>query len=274
MKRKIISAILISSLLISVAACDSQSGKQSDPTTSKADGQFETESQMVPDMSEPNQSIAESNNTTEAESSETTAAVSGGYEAYGYHFPMDINLEDYIFASAVDGSPCLNLYKMAEDYGWRPHRVNGDYSYGNDPSVDWYEYDFGDGNIMLFFIAPEGSRSNPLGRSQVNMICYDFAEYPIPYDVHSGTKCYDYDTQNNPQFRSSIISVPNHSSDTDWLSLYGGPQNGALTREDAIIVAYMITVGPQHPGENPFYYSDFIDSGYDTPTSGEYKLPY
>ena len=68
----------------------------------------------------------------------------------------------------------------------------------------------------------------------------------------------------------SVCSRVNESNS----SHYGGPQNGALTREDAIIVAYMITVGPQHPGENPFYYSDFIDSGYDTPTFGEYTLPY
>ncbi|MDY6338777.1 MAG: hypothetical protein SPL61_04000 [Saccharofermentans sp.] len=274
MNKRILSAVMAGCMLLSLSACNNQNDDRVDPTSR------ETETQITPDVSDPPQSIADSLATTESESSEATNPAQSGaytYEAYGYKFSMNINIDDYIFVSEVTGNTCFGLYTLAEDLGWRPHRANGDSSYtlDSDQPVEWYEYDFGDSNIMMIYLANDGGKDNPLNRKQINMISYEFAEYPIPYDVHSGTKCYDSDMRSNPQYYTSIISVPKHSSDSDWLSLAAGPHfTGALSREDAIIIAYLFAVGPQHPGENPFYYSDFIDSGYDTPTSGEYKLPY
>ena len=270
---KVICVLMAFAVMLSLfTACDQHDDKV-DPTSR------ETETQITPDFSEPNQSIASSVATTETEtsSSETATPTQSGaytYEAYGYSFAMDIDLNDYIFASAVDGKDCFNLYQLAQDYGWRPHRASGDTSYGNNPIVDWYEYDFGNGQVMLVYIGADGSSNNPLSRSQVNMLGYTFVNYPIPAGLDSGEKCYDSDKQNDPQYCESIFMVPNHSSGSDWLSLYGGPSTGALSREDATILAYLIVTGPQHPGENPIYYSDFINSGYDSSSLGQYNLPY
>lgn len=277
--KKLLSTVLIVCLALSAIACNNTKNEESTDTTDFTSR--ETETQITPDFSEPNQSIASSVATTETESSETaTNPTQSGvytYEAYGYTFAMDVNIDDYIYVSEYTGNTCFNLYSLAEDLGWRPHRGNGDTSYtlDTDQPVWWYEYDFGNDKVMVFYIAADGSHNNPLNRSQVSYIAYSFAKYPIPAWLDSGEKCYDSDKRTDPLYRESYFTLPNHSSDSDWLSLAGGyGVNGAISREDAIIVAYLLSVGPQHPGENPIYYSDFINSGYDEFSRGQYNLPY
>ena len=269
---KVICVLMAFAVMLSLfTACDQHDDKV-DPTSR------ETETQITPDFSEPNQSIASSVATTETEtsSSETATPTQSGaytYEAYGYSFAMDINIDDYIYVSEYTGNTCFNLYSLAEDLGWRPHRADGDTSYSLDTEqpVMWYEYDYGDNKIMVIQLGTDGSSNNPLGRSQVNLTVYTFRDYPITDGVGWG---FSGDVSDSLH-RYSMFYFPNHSSGSDWLSLAGGyGVNGALTREDAIILAYLFSVGPQHPGENPIYYSDFINSGYDTGTSGEYVLPY
>ncbi len=273
---KVICAMTAFAVMLSLfTACDQHDDKV-DPTSR------ETETQITPDFSEPNQSIASSVATTETEtsSSETATPTQSGaytYEAYGYSFAMDINIDDYIYVNDVTGNTCFKFYSLAEDLGWRPHRANGDTSYtlDSDQPVEWYEYDFGNDQVMIIYIGTDGSSNNPISRGQVSMIGYSFVNYPIPAGLGSGEKCYDSDKQNNPQYCESIFMIPNHSSESEWLSLGGGPRvTGALSREDAIILAYLLSVGPQHPGENPIYYSDFINSGYDSYSLGQYNLPY
>ena len=277
--KKLLSTVLIVCLALSAIACNNTKNEESTDTTDFTTR--ETETQIAPDFSEPNQSIASSVATTESESSETatnpTQSGAYTYEAYGYSFAMDINIDDYIYVSEYTGNTCFNLYSLAENLGWRPHRADGDTSYSLDTEqpVMWYEYDFGNDQIMVFSLSADGSSNNPLGRSQVNYIVYGFAKYPIPAGLNSSKKCYDSDKQNDPQYCVSNFTMPNHSSGSDWLSLAGGyGVNGAISREDALIVAYMLSVGPKHPGENPIYYSDFINSGYDSFSLGQYNLPY
>lgn len=270
---KVICALVAFAVMLSLfTACDQHDDKI-DPTSR------ETETQITPDFSEPNQSIASSVATTETEtsSSETATPTQSGaytYEAYGYNFAMDINIDDYIYVNDVTGNTCFKFYSLAEDLGWRPHRANGDTSYtlDSDQPVEWYEYDFGNNQVMVVYLGIDGSKDNPLGRSQVSLIGYTFRNYPITNGVAWG---YDGDADGGSLYGYSSFAIPNHSSGSDWLSLGGGPRvTGALSREDAIILAYLLSVGPQHPGENPIYYSDFINSGYDTGASGEYILPY
>lgn len=270
---KVICVLMAFAVMLSLfTACDQHDDKV-DPTSR------ETETQITPDFSEPNQSIASSVATTETEtsSSETATPTQSGaytYEAYGYSFAMDINIDDYIYVSEYTGNTCFNLYSLAEDLGWRPHRADGDTSYSLDTEqpVMWYEYDYGDNRVMVVFLGTDGSSNNPISRSQVNTFGYTFRNYPITNGVAWG---YDGDADGGSLYGYTNFNIPNHSSSTDWLSLAGGyGVNGALTREDAIILAYLFSVGPKHPGENPIYYSDFINSGYDTGASGEYVLPY
>lgn len=272
---KVICVLMAFAVMLSLfTACDQHDDKV-DPTSR------ETETQITPDFSEPNQSIASSVATTETEtsSSETATPTQSGaytYEAYGYQFSMDVNLEDYYFTDARNGENGFDLYYLARDYGWRPHRANGNTSYDDNMSmVDWYEYDFGDGNMMILLIGVDGSSNNPTGLPQLSLIGYSFVKYPIPAGLDSSEKCYDPDKQSNPQYCESICTVPNHSNSSEWYSLCGGPSvSVALSHEDVILLAYLMTVGPQHLGENPFYYSDFINSGYDTYSLGQYNLPY
>ena len=269
---KVICALMAFAVMLSLfTACDQHDDKV-DPTSR------ETETQITPDFSEPNQSIASSVATTETEtsSSETATPTQSGaytYEAYGYQFSMDVNLEDYIFPSPVDGNDCFSLYQLAQAYGWRPHRADGDTSYGNNKKVDWYEYDYGNGMVMVVYVGVDGSNNNPTGDWQVNTIGYTFRNYPITNGSPWGYEG-NNSTEYNPLYGYSTFSVPNHTSNEGWMYLQGGPSVGSLTREDAIILVYLLSVGPQHPGENPIYYSDFINSGYDTGASGEYILPY
>ena len=268
--KKLLSTVLATCLIISATACSDQNDDRIDPTTRV------TESEDNSRPSEPNQSIASSVATTESESSETatTAPNNTGaytYTAYGYQFTMDVNIDDYIFEGTV-GYNFFDLYYLARDYGWRPHRADGDNSYDDDKSttVQWYEYDFGDGKVMILQPGCDGSSGNSTGRPQLNYIGYYFRDYPVT-GAPSGT-CYD-DYLDNPLHWTTSISIPNHSASAEWLGLYGGGKASAsITREDAILLAYLITVGPKYPGETPLYYVDFYNS--DWGTRGDQILPY
>lgn len=250
-------------------ACNNQNDDRIDPTTRT------TESNDNRGYSEPNQSIAESVVTTETESSETaTTAQSGAYtyEAYGYQFKMDVNIDDYLFTSAADGTVCFDLYGLAEAYGWTPHRADGNTSYdsNNAHTVMWYEYSCGDGKYMGVMCGCNGSESNPTGRQQLTNITYNFI---VAGGSPISGNCYD-DDSSNPLHAATSISIPNHSSSGDWYGLYGGGKSSAsITREDAIILAYLISVGPQYLGENPMYYTDFYNSDFRT-SNVNYVLPY
>jgi len=236
----------------------------------------ETETNPTGSIDEPQQSIADSVATTESESSETatTAPSNTGaytYEAYGYQFSMDVNIDDYLFTSAADGTVCFDLYGLAEAYGWTPHRADGNTAYdsNNAHTVMWYEYSCGDGKYMGLMCGCTGSTSNPTGRQQLTTITYNFI---LAGNSPLGGNCYE-DGSSNPLHGASFISMFNHPSSGDWYGLYGGGQSSAsITREDAIILAYLISVGPQHVGENPLYYTDFYNADFRTGES--YTLPY
>ena len=138
---KVICVLMAFAVMLGLfTACDQHDDKV-DPTSR------ETETQITPDFSEPNQSIASSVATTETEtsSSETATPTQSGaytYEAYGYSFAMDINIDDYIYVSEYTGNTCFNLYSLAEDLGWRPHRADGDTSYLRLNYFDYARYDF------------------------------------------------------------------------------------------------------------------------------------
>ena len=248
-------------------ACNNQNDDRIDPTTRV------TESEDNSRPSEPNQSIASSVATTESESSETatTAPSNTGaytYTAYGCQFTMDVNIDDYIKTNAYT---YFDLYRMAEAYGWTPHRANGDTSYytGGGDDVMWYEYDMGNGKMMGIMCGCDGSSSNPAGNQQLTFVAYNFI---VAGGSPIGGNCYD-DYLNNPLHQAAFIAMPNHPSSGDWYALYGGGRpSAAITREDAIILAYLISVGPQHAGENPLYYSEIYNSEYRTGT--DYTLPY
>ena len=250
-------------------ACNNQNDDRIDPTTRV------TESEDNSRPSEPNQSIADSVATTESESSETaTTAQSGAYtyEAYGYQFTMDVNIDDYIVTSPYTGEVYFNVYALAEAYGWTPHRMNGDTSYtaGEGASVAWYEYSCGDGKFMGIQCGCDGSASNPIGQQQLSNIAYNFI---VTGGMPTGGNCYE-DNSSNPLHKATFISIPNHSSSGDWYGAYGigSKLDAGITREDAIILAYLFSVGPQHLGENPMYYTDFYNADFRTGES--YILPY
>ena len=116
--KKLLSTVLIVCLALSAIACNNTKNEESTDTTDFTTR--ETETQITPDFSEPNQSIASSVATTETESSETATPTQSGaytYEAYGYSFAMDINIDDYIYVSEYTGNTCFNLYSLAEDIG-------------------------------------------------------------------------------------------------------------------------------------------------------------
>lgn len=265
---KVVNLLVIASLCASFTACNNQKDDRIEPTTRV------TESENNGYISEPNQSIASSVATTESESSETatTAPSNTGaytYTAYGYQFTMDVNIDDYIFESSTVGYNFFDLYYLARDYGWTPYRPDGDTSYDDDKSttVKWYEYDIGDGKIIKLQCGWDGSTSNPTGRPQLNFLSYLFRF------ASDGSECYEVD--GNKLHWPVILSMPFHSPEAEWYGLYGaGTASASITREDAILLAYLVTVGPQCQGENPFTRANlFYDSSMSVGV-GRIILPY
>lgn len=266
MGAKVICVIISLCMLFSLTACNGSSNNgQQGAGMSVTDAPTMSEEHMG--IEEPHQEInpgADIATTPEVTDEPTATPVQQdgkySYTIYGgVVVTMDINIDDYITTN-TNGQAFLKLYDVALDCGWVCVDEN---------EYRAYTYDNGGFETYLYY-SYHGEEIGDAGiedvanRHQVETIKYNFCIY--------GTRNEPYyeDNKTNAIHANSMAKIAQHFNEC----CYRIPGLAAVSRDDAILLAWMFDSARRHPGENPFTYADFSDylNGRGSGTQN-YELP-
>lgn len=202
--------------------------------------------------------------TTEVTTEATTEAAPSGKYSYtiygGIQVSLDTNIDDYI---SVDdkGRDFFKLHDVATGLGWNCE--NGDsfsqYTYNYDDCVVYFAYWNNDEQIQ------DGSTFS--NRYQIEYIDYDFLS-----DFTRGESFNPYYVSKNGNDAHKALSV-HFSNHYDSLQ-YCVPGSAVMSRDDIILVTYMLESVKHNPGENPFCYINADDYQVrNTEDTMNYELP-
>lgn len=189
--------------------------------------------------------------TTEAE----TPAVNNGSYSYtiydGIEVTLPFDIDDYVITNS-EGIQGVLFFKMATDYGWVP--------LDEDHSSDFY-YNCGDYYTYFSLEDPYTEECNYAGSSD------DFEVYPIKscqlwFSPPNEPGEFYFDTVAGVGANSSIeLDYDMRYDNCQYLYFGAKANNTALSKDDVIIVAYLLTFVNSNPeGGNPLYYLDLPDS--------------
>lgn len=242
---KVISIVMAASLCASlVTACDEQKDDRTDFTTR------ETETGLMPNVSEPNQTINTVDPTETATATESTPAPAGKYTytvyagtEYETTLSMDVNIDDYLINIEGIGVPFFAVDYLWKDSGWL---VNGDSNY------DWFStpflyssYAYGDTQMVWRYGDCYSSKDNSVGFKQLSSFIYHLA----PIDNYEASA--NPSSGNDPLKYGIYVTFSQHPDDLCYATIF--PEStAAISRDDAIVIAYVISSAKTRPGENPF----------------------
>ena len=242
---KVVAMMVIVSLCASfVTACNGQKDDRTDFTTR------ETETQFQPGIDEPNQTINTVDPTETATSTESTPAPAGKYTytvyagtEYETTLSMDVNIDDYIVEIKGLNSPYFDVRALLKGLGW----------FGNgDPNYDWsvipnlyssYVYD--DAQMVWRYGDCYSSKDNPVGFEQLCSFMY----HKAPLDNYEASA--NPSSGNDPLKYGIYVTFSQHPDDLCYSTCFPG-STAAISREDAIVIAYVLSSAISRPGNNPF----------------------
>lgn len=175
--KKLLSTVLVASMILSATACSSNNSDNKETTITG-----ETKTTVNPDVSEPNQSIASGALIPDQTTETTTETPSGNntYNLRGKDFTLSVHLEDYIYR--LDGSDYeyFNIEELMNQYGYSQEDnfefMCYHYVYGNDDI--WISYDWQSAY-------PDGSNLES-GNPIVGMVHWGYRT--ASYDGHGGVR--------------------------------------------------------------------------------------
>ena len=274
--KKVASIILVSSLVFSLVGCGEDSESDAKMTTED----FGTEAE-VDGVQEPNQEIDDGallpETTTEVETTEATTeeettqpTVDNGSYKYtiydGVEVSLPFDIEDYI-EKRSSGNLCLKVYYMATDCGWT----------SIDDSDTYFYYDCGDYYIYFRHGDRYEEECVDFPTASEDYHVYQLKSFDYWFSPPSEPDKYYYDTKPyENQLNSSIVVKFMMHFDKNELVYAGTSPNSVLSRDDAILLAYVLSFAKNHPGENPLYYLDFSNSNVEYSASAkvyEYIMP-
>lgn len=274
---KVMSAILVACMLISLTACGTVSQQDVQPTT-----EHETEAPINVDPAEPvdisddgywhdddetSEDPTEEPSSTEEPINDNPQTGLYTYTVYGdIQLSMDVNIDDYVITND-EGQEVFKLSHMAVDLGWWPDGINPD---------DW---SFGT-YLPDMFVCPVGDMS-------IVFSCYgydfnaQFFDYPqvagfTYFMAKTGDLGTPYYTDANvaPENNYIVASVNGHYNDLQYLVPYGIGKSFMASRDDVIVLAYLLSNISRDPGTNPFINTGltrYIDSN--SGNHQDYVLP-
>ena len=116
--KKLLSAILAVSLIITATACNSSGADNRETVDNR-----ETKSTVNPDISEPNQSIASGALITETTTAPTSKKDGATYVINGVEFTISKAIEDYLYTLPGSNSKYIDLDAFMQAYGFS--RIDG-----------------------------------------------------------------------------------------------------------------------------------------------------
>lgn len=276
---KVMSIIIAACMLVTLTACGTtvsqQDARQTTTEYSTVDGENDREpndpDQPIDDgywhdedpTEEPTSSTEEP--TTER-GDENPPTGQYTYTVYGdIQLTMNVNIDDYITTNNA-GQEVFKLSHLAVDLGWWPDNINPDsWSFG--------EY------LPGMFTCPTGDMT-VVFTCHTNDFNAQFQDYPqisgfsyfFAQNDSFGTAYYDGDIPNEND--SIKTSINGHGADLQYLVPYGIGESFMASRDDIVVLAYVLSRIDNDPSINPF-----INTGltrymtYDFGTSQEFVLP-
>ena len=268
--KQITSGLLAVVMLTALASCGKAETKDAKITTEHWDTQEDATIEIYDPYIEirPGADIPEDTTaSSEEETTEATPSTNGKYTytVYGdIQLSMDVNVDDYINV-ADNGKEIFLLFKLATDLGWL---AEGEYSVAEDDAgrhdtADWYS--FVNGDCRTIFEIYDWSEDMPgEERSQVRSVAIHFA----PLDQWASV--YYDDSSTNYSHKSTFLEFAKHYDNCRYFT---SGHHFKMSRDDLIVVAYVLWSGSVTPGEAA-QICDSLDSYWTgRGTSNEIDLP-
>ena len=238
---KVVAMMVIVSLCASlVTACDGQKDDRTDFTTR------ETEVQTKSTIDEPNQTIntvdpdkTEPVGTTESSVAQTgkyTYTVYAGTE-YETTLSMDVNIDDYILNVEGEKSPFFSVGLLWEALGYQSHGKGSSFLYAS--------YAYSDAQMVWRYGDCYGNKDNSVGYVQLCSFMY----HKAPLDNYEASANPGY--SNNHSDYGIYVTFSQHPDDLCYYTFFPGSAV-AISRDDAIVITYVLSSAISRPGENPF----------------------
>lgn len=248
--KKLLSTVLIVCLALSAIACNNTKNEESTDTTDFTTR--ETETQFQPGVDEPNQTINTVDPTETATSTESMPAPAGKYTytvyagtEYETTLSMDVNIDDYVSEKSGEKVPFFSAGKLELDLGYF---FNGDPNFDSSTqSIVYSAYSYGETQMVWRDGDTYQNTDNPSGYPQMYSFNYHLA--PI--------SDYKANARTNDEIKSSdanygiIVQFSQHPDDICYYTVCNGNKVG-ISKDDAIIIAYVLSSAITRPGENPF----------------------
>ena len=188
------------------------------------------------------------------------------YTVYGdIQLRMDVNIDDYSTTNNA-GQKVFKLSHLAVDLGWWPDNINPDsWSFG-EYLPDMFTCPTGDMTVV-FTCHTNDYNAQFQDYPQISGFSYFFAQ-----NDSFGTAYYDGDIPNEND--SIKTSINGHGADLQYLVPYGIGESFMASRDDIVVLAYVLSRIDSNPGVNPFLntgltrYMDGVTSVYQ-----DYILP-
>ena len=188
------------------------------------------------------------------------------YTVYGdIQLTMNVDIDDYITTNDA-GQEVFKLSHLAVDLGWWPDNINPDsWSFG-EYLPDMFTCPTGDMTVV-FTCHTYDFNAQFQDYPQISGFSYFFAQ-----NDGFGTAYYDGDIPNEND--SISTSINGHGADLQYLVPYGIGNSFMASRDDIIVLAYVLSRIDNDPSINPF-----INTGltrymtYDFGTRQEFVLP-
>ncbi len=246
---KLICIVMALSMVMSLmTACTSNTtfGSQADDRTALTTRQ--TETGLMPDISEPNQT-SQTTRTTKAGkdySGKYTYTVYAGTK-YETTLSMDINIDDYLINNG-EKSLFFSTGYICEALGWN---MNGDPNFDGSSSLKYFAYVYGETQMVFEYnirYADKESNQNKTGYPQLQSFDYHLA--PIS-DYRKYARTLE-ETRSSALNYGIVVHFQKHYDDVCYHTAAGGNGTVGISRDDAIIIAYVFSAAITRPGENPF----------------------
>ena len=243
---KVISIVMAASLCASlVTACNGQKDDRTDFTTRT------TESELKPGLSEPNQTIDTMSPDKTTETAGSTTAPTGKYTytvyagtEYETTLSMDVNIDDYLIDNGQK-SLFFSTGAICKDIGWTK---NGNPTWDGDATFMYYAYIYGDTQMVFRYEDAFGSADNPSGFAQL----YGFSYHLAPIDDYLADARTSEEIKTSDANYGVYITFGQHSDSLCYHTAGNKGIASGISRDDAILIAYILSSAITCPGENPF----------------------
>lgn len=254
---KVMSAMLVVCMLVfSMTACGTVSQQDVRPTT-----EHSTEEVGNNDQNEPVDPIddgywhddpTEEPTSEEPSTTEPTPSQSGAYTytVYGdIQLSMDVNIDDWIDTNS-SGQEFFKFDRLAQSLGWLPE--NQDLASFGDGTAAFYTYQTGDMTVV-FRLYGSDSWGNASGYNhpQIYGIEYFFGEND---DLE---RRYYFGEENlADEDKYSVVNFQQHNDDIEYL--VAGRYSVMASRDDIIVIAYMLSNVTRNAEKNPFVNTELM----------------